>query len=138
MLTPSDHQIISLDHPNAPQLLLTLLPPADEDHPPTPSDRSAGVLTVTAVSWAPSAGRSYHLIATGTRQGLVRIWKVWPSDSESDALGAEAGKWSAQMVAALGDHKRCVTRVEWNSTGTVLSSSGDDGKVRMWKGELLS
>lgn len=26
-----------------------------------------------------------------------------------------------------------VTRVEWNVTGTVLSSAGNDGNIRLWK-----
>ncbi len=33
------------------------------------------------------------------------------------------------------DHQGAqVWRVEWNSTGTLLASSGDDGCVKLWKG----
>jgi WD40 repeat protein len=41
-----------------------------------------------------------------------------------------------QEVAKLEDHKAEVWRVEWNLTGTVLASSGDDGSVRLWKANL--
>ncbi|KAI7848853.1 WD40-repeat-containing domain protein [Circinella umbellata] len=38
-----------------------------------------------------------------------------------------------ELVAAFNDHNAEVWRVEWNITGTILSSSGDDGKIRLWK-----
>lgn len=32
---------------------------------------------------------------------------------------------------------RQVWRVSWNITGTILASSGDDGCVRLWKGDFI-
>jgi nucleoporin SEH1 len=70
--------------------------------------------SVTSVSWAPSCGRSYHLIATGGRDGRVRIWKIKPGDEldkdEEDAedgqgQDADDGKWSASLVADFDSHK---------------------------------
>ena len=47
------------------------------------------------------------------------------------------------MTACLRDHERDVGfdtradvqvwRIEWNTTGTILASSGDDNVVRLWK-----
>ncbi|KAI0369469.1 WD40 repeat-like protein [Pilatotrama ljubarskyi] len=100
---------------------------------------------VTSIAWAPSCGRSYHLVATGGRDGHVRIWRVKPPtpsddlDGEADADGGvgtgsgDAGRWSASIVGDFDDHKSAVGRVEWNVTGTVLSSAGNDGRVRLWK-----
>ncbi|KZT10245.1 WD40 repeat-like protein [Laetiporus sulphureus 93-53] len=100
-----------------------------EGEPPTP-------FAITSVAWAPSCGRSYHLVATGGRDGHVRIWRVKPptpgSDTEGDA-DAEESRWSASVVADFDDHKSAVGRVEWNVTGTILSSAGNDGRVRLWK-----
>jgi len=42
-------------------------------------------------------------------------------------------KWNASLVGEFDDHKTHVGRVEWNITGTVLASSGNDGRVRLWK-----
>lgn len=75
---------------------------------------------ITSVAWAPSCGRSYHLIATGGRDGRVRVWKVRPPeiDAEDTAPDVNAsGAWSATVVADFDEHKSPVGRVEWNVTG---------------------
>lgn len=81
-------------------------------------------------------------------------------DGDGDGDRDVEGRWSARVVADFDDHK-CVfstflyffyvlsttisynycistrrsqvTSVEWNITGTVLSSAGNDGRVRLWK-----
>ena len=92
---------------------------------------------MTSVAWAPSCGRSYHLIATGSRDGHVRIWRVKPPTlvDDFDQEGeVEEGSWSAYVfqysgvnlrcslryrtiVGDFDDHKSPVGRVEWNITG---------------------
>lgn len=76
------------------------------------------------------------MIATACKDGHVRIFKL-TDDSQGGAL---TGGWSRKMfnvtcIADFADHNAEVWRVEWNITGTILSSSGDDGKVRLWKGK---
>jgi nucleoporin SEH1 len=54
------------------------------------------------MSWAPSCGRSYHLIATGARDGTVRIWRVEPpSDSDDEETTREG--WKADTVATFSE-----------------------------------
>ena len=70
---------------------------------------------VTSVAWAPNCGRSFHLIATGSRDGHVRIWKLRPPplndnvlvDDDDDDEGTLNGeeKWSAYLVADFDDHR---------------------------------
>ncbi len=99
---------------------------------------------VHSVAWAPNIGRSvcgrdaagrrsdrrpgsnYHLIATACKDRRVRIFKLREHEE----------RFKVESVGSFEDHDAEVWRVEWNVTGTVLSSSGDDGKVRLWKGAL--
>ncbi|KAI8801028.1 WD40-repeat-containing domain protein [Cladochytrium replicatum] len=103
---------------------------------------------VTDVAWAPYMGRSYQMIATSSKDGHVRLFKL-SEDTESNkskggigaailnsALGGGSQKkkrFKVDMVGEFADHQAEVWRVEWNVTGTILASSGDDGKVRLWK-----
>ena len=45
-------------------------------------------------------------------------------------------KFEIHIVAQFDNHNSQVWRVSWNITGTVLASSGDDGCVRLWKGNI--
>lgn len=83
---------------------------------------------IRSVSWSPSMGRGYDLIATGCKDGYVRIFKVLESNQTL----------KIEQIASFDDHKGEVWRVNWNLTGTILSSAGDDGKVRLWKCNYLN
>ena len=56
---------------------------------------------VTSICWAPNVGRRYELIATGCRDGHVRIWKI--SDDSPTTTGASPASTTrnwAGVVAA--------------------------------------
>ncbi|KAF9003288.1 WD40-repeat-containing domain protein [Cyathus striatus] len=143
-------KVIQLSPSRRPSTLLTL-DPSPASSPPSSlpsslttqgeaSDVPVAAAPITSVAWAPSCGRSYHLIATGGRDGHVRIWKVKNPEENSDEENVapaepkeEDGRWTATVVADFDHHKSAVGRVEWNITGTVLSSAGNDGRVRLWK-----
>jgi len=80
------------------------------------------------VSWAPNMGRSYHLIAVACKDKTVRVFKI--------SSGGANGKMEVKPIMTQQDHHAQVWRVEWNITGTILASSGDDGNVRLWKAGL--
>ncbi|AET38004.1 Seh1p Ecym_2258 [Eremothecium cymbalariae DBVPG len=106
---------------------------------------------IRSVSWAPSFGRWHQLIATGSKDGKVRIFKLTEKleDGNDDANDANDDMsidkndssivtntkplLKVELVSEHSDHKGEVWSVSWNLTGTILSSSGDDGKVRLWK-----
>lgn len=119
-------QIIQISPSRRPTTLLTLDPSpnkedtADSSHqlqPPIPTITATDAETtpayaVTSVSWAPSCGRSYHLIATGSRDGHVRIWRVRPADEDEEDGAEVEGKWTASIVADF-DHHKFVPALSW-------------------------
>lgn len=90
--------------------------------------------------------RSYQLIATASKDHAVRIFKVTEQQVQQQRsnripnspagtptqINSNGKSLHIELIASFDDHKAEVWRVEWNITGTILSSSGDDGKLRLW------
>ncbi|KAI0036245.1 WD40 repeat-like protein [Vararia minispora EC-137] len=131
-------KIIQISPSRRPILLFTL-----DSSPPTEATGSTGSnsaepdgaqpASVSSVAWAPSCGRSYHLVATGSRDGHVRIWRLKPPSYDEERMSEEDSRWTGSVVGDFDHHKSAVGRVEWNVTGTILSSAGNDGRIRLWK-----
>ena len=85
-------------------------------NPTTPTATIATTPTVTTIT------------TTGTVGGGI---------SAGGGAGGGGGKMEARSVMCQMDHHAEVWRVEWNITGTILASSGDDGNVRFWKASLI-
>lgn len=93
---------------------------------------------VRDISWAASMGRTYHLLATACKDGRVRIFKLQEERlderAENDMEVVEDGQvWYCEKIGDFDDHKAQVWRVSFNVTGTILSSAGDDARIRLWK-----
>ncbi|KAF0741052.1 nucleoporin-like protein [Aphanomyces euteiches] len=79
------------------------------------------------VAWAPNLGRSCHWLATASKDRTIRIWKLKLNSPSRQEL-------SEVVQVTTKDHGAFeVWRVQWNVTGTMLASTGDDGTVRMWQ-----
>ncbi|RPA87437.1 WD40 repeat-like protein [Ascobolus immersus RN42] len=72
--------------------------------------------------------------AQTTQTGLAQIASSSTDspDTSKDNYPPETGG-EIELLADLDDHRREVWRVCWNVTGSILSSAGDDGKIRLWR-----
>lgn len=77
------------------------------------------------VAWAPAMGRSYHLIATASRESSFKIHELRRREDGSLEYV------SAQTVESTT--KSNVWRLAWNATGTVLVTSCEDGTLSLWR-----
>lgn len=93
---------------------------------------------VLDVAWAPDVGRSFHLISSCGRDGLLRVHRLkkrGASDDVVNSAGKSEGGLELDSCQEL-DNNSDTWRVAWNVTGTVLASSGDSGVVKLWKSDF--
>lgn len=79
------------------------------------------------IAFAPNIGRSYHVLAIGSKD--LRIFTLKPLQDVKE----ETGRFEIKQAAIYDEHSVAVWRVCWNVTGTILATSGDDGQVKLWK-----
>jgi len=79
------------------------------------------------IAFAPNIGRSYHVLAIGSKD--LRIFTLKPLQDAKE----ESGRFEIKQAAIYDEHAVSVWRVCWNVTGTILATSGDDGQVKLWK-----
>lgn len=83
------------------------------------------------IAFAPNIGRSYHVLAVGSKD--LRIITLKPLQDNKE----EPGRFDIRQAGKFEDHGSSVWRVCWNITGTILATSGDDGQVKLWKANYL-
>lgn len=94
---------------------------------------------VHTIAWAPHLGKSYHLLATASKDKTFRLWKLVPkaqtttANAQQEGVALLVGNYLVKLVAVHDEHHAEVWRAEWNSTGTILATTGDDGVVKLWK-----
>lgn len=78
------------------------------------------------LAFAPRLGRSFDLLAIATKD--IKLLTIYQIMASSGAI-----RFEVSLTATFEDHFSTIWRVSWNSIGSILASTGDDGSVRMWK-----
>lgn len=114
------------------------------------------------IAWAPSMGRSYHMIATAYREPTFKVHTVSRNADgsltyvstqivesiadEDSPTSSSAGASSSSSSSSISPTpltssegtpavkmKANIWRVTWNATGTVIATSSDDGTLSLWR-----
>ncbi|XP_018021017.1 nucleoporin SEH1 [Hyalella azteca] len=84
------------------------------------------------IAFAPNPGRSFHILAVASKDLKIIVLKPKPANSDGSC-----GGFDLAVAGQFADHGSNVWRVSWNVTGTVVSASGDNGLVKIYKANYL-
>jgi len=84
---------------------------------------------ITDLEWAPLAGRSFHMIASASKDHKLIIWRALLSDIMTGELLNQPIVQPLQVFELGGVS---IQRIKWNILGTCCATAGDDGDVRLY------
>jgi len=86
--------------------------------------------SINDVAWAPNWGRTFHMIASCSRDKKIILWKLFIENPEKSDQDIQI---EYEPITILNDHMAEVWRLSWNIMGTQFCSSGEDNVVRVWR-----
>ena len=121
---------------------LDLKIPFNGQQPQAPSKQIAGdapdqqlyhTQMINDVQWAPMGGRSFHLVASCSKDMTVIIWRLVLLDIISGQLLDPPKIQAIQRLDGPSFDNTQVQRIKWNILGTCFATSGDNGQVKVWQ-----
>lgn len=97
--------------------------------------------SINDLKFSPDVGRTYHILAVAASSLHLYKMELGFLEDESENIEADDASDTSNLkvdkITVLNDHDCNVLRLSWNRLGTMLTSSGDDGKVLMWMTNYL-
>lgn len=87
------------------------------------------------IAFAPSIGRSFHILAVASKE--LQIFNLKPIIDPTSSTRLEITQAKQAVDNIPGERVNNSWRVSWNLTGTIIASTGDDGLIRLWKMNYL-
>lgn len=130
----SDVKILALSESTATSHLQPNTPGEQDIRSTAMSSSFMSPSSITGSSFFPqSASDRYHPFSTGSnRQQLEQ-----QQSGGASAGGNQTPRYEVRTIAQFDDHNSRVWRVSWNLTGTILATSGEDARIRLWKCKSL-
>lgn len=89
---------------------------------------------INDVQWAPIAGRSFHLVASCSKDCIVIVWRLVLLDIMEGQL-LEAPQISpVQKISSPNE----IQRIKWNILGTCFATSSQNGEVMVFQRNLTT
>ena len=106
----------------------------DADQTLALNDKSHHKQMINDVQWAPVAGRSFHLVASCSKDCVVIVWRLVLKDIMKGEILEVPQIQAVQKIEGSNE----IQRIKWNILGTCFATSSQNGEVMVWQRNLIT